>query len=65
MIAPGITAAPQPASPAAAANYDALNFADAEAACQQQCAHLTSFSSLQDQVHALGCGLHDVARVIL
>jgi hypothetical protein len=35
-----------------AVNYDTLNFADAEAACQKQCSHLTSFSSLQDQVRA-------------
>jgi hypothetical protein len=39
-------------STSAAVNYDTLNFADAEAACQKQCAHLTSFSSLQDQVWA-------------
>ncbi len=34
------------------ANYDNATFADAEASCQQQCAHLVTFSSLQEQVGA-------------
>lgn len=36
----------------AAVNYDNATFAEAEASCQQQCAHLATFANLQEQVSA-------------
>ena len=50
-VSPGLPASSQEYS--YSANYDVANFAEAEATCQKQCAHLVTYTSFQDQVRLL------------
>jgi hypothetical protein len=49
-ISPGLPASAQ--SVGYSSNWELLNFEDAETACQKQCAHLVTYSSLAEQVGA-------------